>query len=59
MKTLVIEKTVQGYRIKDSITDIQVHYIGYSLREAERKHRNNMNIRYKHFERIYLGCKTI
>jgi hypothetical protein len=54
MKYLVIEHTAQGWRIKDSITDIQVHYIGYTLRQAERKHRDNMNIRYKHMEKIFI-----
>jgi hypothetical protein len=54
MKYLVIERTPQGWRIKDSITDIQVHYIGYTLRQAERKHRDNMNIRYKHMEKIFI-----
>ena len=54
MKYLIIEKTIQGWRIQDSITDIQAHYIGYSLKEAIKKHRNNMNIKYKHLEKIYI-----
>lgn len=54
MKFLIIEKTIQRYRIKDSITDIQAHYIGYSLNGAIKKHRNNMNIKYKHFTKIFL-----
>lgn len=54
MKFLIIEKTSQGYRIKDTITDIAVHYIGYTLKQAERQHRIKMNIRYKHFEKIYM-----
>jgi hypothetical protein len=54
MEYLIIEHTPQGLRIKDSITDIQVHYIGYTLRQAERKHRDNMNIRYRHMEKIFV-----
>jgi hypothetical protein len=54
MKYLIIEKTIQGYRIKDSITDIQAHYIGYSLNGAIKQHRNNMNIKYKHLTKIFL-----
>lgn len=54
MKFLVIRKTIQGYYIKDSITDINVHYIGYSLNNAIQQHRKNMNIKYKHFEKIYI-----
>ena len=55
---LIIEKTLQGWRIKDTLSGATGHYVGYSLREAEKKHRQNMNIRYKHFDRIYLGCKS-
>lgn len=54
MKFLTIEKTLQGYRIKDSITDIQSHYIGYTLRQAIKKHRENMNIKYKHLTKIFI-----
>jgi hypothetical protein len=54
MKFLTIEKTLQGYRIKDSITDIQQHYIGYTLQQAIQKHRENMNIKYKHLTKIFI-----
>ena len=55
MKYLTINKNLNGsYTIKDSITDIMVTYYGYSLNNAIKKHRNNMNIKYKHFTKIIL-----
>jgi hypothetical protein len=55
MKFLVIEHLHNGaIKIKDSITDISVTYYGYSERQAIRKHRDNMNIKHKHFIKIYL-----
>jgi hypothetical protein len=54
-KYLIITKNLNGsYTIKDTITDIQATYYGYTLKQAEQKHRINMNIRYKHFTRIFL-----
>ena len=54
-KYLIIDKNVNGgIKIKDTITDIAVTYYNYSEREAIKKHRCNMNIRYKHLIKIYL-----
>jgi hypothetical protein len=55
MKYLIIERLHNGaIRVQDSITDISVTYCGYTERQAIRKHRDNMNIRYKHFVKLYL-----
>lgn len=58
MKYLMIERLSNsmgvGYRIKDSVTDISVSYYGYSMSEAIKKHREKMNIKGKHFERIMI-----
>ena len=55
MKYLTINKNFNGsYTIKDSVTDIMVTYYGYSLNNAIKKHRSNMNIKYKHFTKIIL-----
>lgn len=55
MKFLIISKNINGsITIKDTITDIQVTYYFYSEKQAIAQHRQNMNIRYKHFEKIYI-----
>ena len=54
MNFLTIDKTSQGWRIRDSITDTNLHYIGYTLTQAIRRHRINTNTVYKHFTKIYL-----
>jgi hypothetical protein len=54
-KYLFITKNHNGsYTIKDSVTDIQVTYYDYTLRQAIKKHRQNMNIQRRHFTKIYL-----
>ena len=54
-KYLIIDKNANGgIKIKDTITDIAVTYYNYSEREAIKKHRCNMNIKYKHLTKIYL-----
>ncbi len=59
-KYLIIDKNANGgIKIKDTITDIAVTYYNYSEREAIRKHRNNMNIKYKHLTKIYLWGVTM
>ena len=55
MKFLIIEHLHNGaIKIKDSITDISVIYYDYSEKQAIKKHRENMNVKYKHFTKIYL-----
>jgi hypothetical protein len=54
MNYLTIEKTRIGYRIKDTITMGNIHYIGFSARQAEREHRAAFNLKYKHFIKIYI-----
>lgn len=54
MRFLTIEKTRIGYRIKDSLTDDAVHYIGYTARAAEKAYRAAHDLRYKHFTKIYI-----
>lgn len=55
MKYLIISKNLNGsITLKDSITDIQATYYGYSENQAIKQHRNNMNIKYKHLEKIYI-----
>jgi hypothetical protein len=55
MKYIIIEKTRQGWKIKDSITNNTIHYIhGYSMREAERKHRENNGLKGKHLQKIII-----
>ena len=53
-KYLYISRISGGFRIKDSITDIACNYYGYTLNQAIRKHRDNFNVRYKHFEKIFI-----
>lgn len=54
MNFLTIEKTRIGYYVKDTISNIKLHYVGYTEKNAIKEHRNNMNIRYKHFTKIYI-----
>lgn len=54
-KYLIITRNRNGsFTIKDTITDIQVTYYDYTLKQAEKKHRENMNIRYKHLTKIFI-----
>lgn len=53
-KYLIIERTPHGWRIKDDATGDAVHYIGYTARRAEREFRAAFNLKYKHFEKIYI-----
>ena len=46
---MYIEKTRQGYRITTYSTIYEkTHYIGYTKKQAIRKHRIDHNLRYKH-----------
>ena len=55
MQFLTITKNHNGsYTIKDSITEIMVTYYGYSLNNAIKRHRENNNIKNKHFTKIIL-----
>lgn len=55
MKYLIINKNLNGsITIKDTVTDIQVTYYDYSEQQAIKTHRRNMNIKYKHFKKIYI-----
>lgn len=50
MKYLTICKNHNNsITIKDSITDVSITYYGYTLRQAEKKHREKMNLKNKHF----------
>lgn len=53
MKFLTFDRTRYGWRIKDD-DGHAVHYIGYTRRRAEKAFRNEFNLNYKHFERIYI-----
>ena len=54
MSYLIIEKTRVGYYIKDSITNIRLHYVGYCERNAIKEHRKQMQVQNKHFTKIYI-----
>ena len=51
---LIIEKIRIGYRIKDSITNNCITYAYYNLQKAIRRHRQLHNLKYIHFEKIYI-----
>lgn len=53
-KYLTIERARQGYFIHDDISGRRIYYIGYTLKQAIKKHRENMNIKYKHLTKIFL-----
>jgi hypothetical protein len=54
MKYLTIEKLKYGIRIKDSLNDKYITYCDYTLKQAIKKHREYFNLKYKHFEIIYI-----
>ena len=54
MECLFYSYTNSGIMIKDTITENRVTYIGYSLKNAIRKHRIDNNLRYKHLRVIKL-----
>lgn len=49
---LYIFKTLQGYRIKTYLSTIgeSVHYIGYTKKQAIKKHRDDHGLKYKRLE---------
>ena len=52
---MYIEKTKYGYRIQtftNYANDEKIHYIGYSKKDAIKKHRATYNLRYKHLNII-------
>ena len=51
---MYIYKTMQGYRIKtyaDVIGD-EIHYIGYTKKQAIKKHRETYGLKYKRLQII-------
>ena len=54
MQCLFYTFTNSGIMIKDTITENRVQYIGYTLRQAIKKHRIDNGLRYKHFRIIKL-----
>ena len=42
MKNLTIEKTKFGVKITDTATNKEYYYIGYTLRQAMKKHNKKM-----------------
>lgn len=54
MKYLIIDKIKAGYKIKDSINNNFILYSGYTLKQAIKQHRIKYNLKYKHFEIIYI-----
>jgi hypothetical protein len=55
MKFLVIEHLHNGaYCISDDITGKKAIYYFCTARQAEKVHRENNGLKYKHFTRIYL-----
>lgn len=53
---LFIQKTMQGYRIKTyiSATGESCHYIGYTKKQAIKKHREKYCLKYKRLEIVEL-----
>ena len=54
MKILVVEKINGGVKIKDDVSRQAVKYYGYTVSEAIKEHRAKFNLKYKHFEKIYI-----
>lgn len=54
MEYLTIQRTRQGWHIKDSISQQGRLYIGYSLTAAIRQHRYNTGTAGKHFTKIFI-----
>ena len=51
---MYIFKTMQGYRIKtytETIAD-EIHYIGYTKKQAIKKHREKCGLKYKRLQII-------
>ena len=53
MLFLTIEKTLQGWRIKEE-NNIAIHYIGYSEREAVAAYRKAFNLQHKQLFKLYI-----
>jgi hypothetical protein len=55
MEYLIITKNQNGsVTIKDTITNKTMNYYFATIKQAEKRHRNFMNLKNKKFERIYL-----
>lgn len=55
MEYLIITKNKNGsVTIKDTITDKTINYYFATVKQAEQRHRNFMNLKNKKFERIFL-----
>lgn len=52
MECMFYSFTTQGILIKDTITENQCHYIGYSLKQAIKRHRQDNGLQRKHFRLI-------
>lgn len=50
---MYIERTPYGYRISTSGTP-KIHYIGYSMAEAEKQHRREFELKHKRLTKIIL-----
>jgi hypothetical protein len=53
MKYLTIEKTNNGYIITNTITNKQVYYTGYSLKQALKKYSKDKNENYKQLKKAF------
>lgn len=51
---LTIDKTANGYRIKDNVNNDYILFYGYSLRKAERTYRKMYNLKRKQLEKIFI-----
>lgn len=51
---MTIERTRIGWRIKDTITNKSMHYVYCTKEQAEKRHRNWLNLKNKHFTKIYI-----
>lgn len=53
MLFIIITRNANGsVHIKDDLSGFSVTYYGYSVKDAEQKHRHNYNLVGKHFHKI-------
>lgn len=56
MEYLIITKNRNGsVTIKDTITNKTMTYYFSTVKQAEKRHRNWLNLKNKRFEKIFLG----
>jgi hypothetical protein len=56
MEYLFITKNRNGsVTIKDTVTNKTMNYYFASVKQAEKRHRNFMDLKNKRFEKIFLG----